>query len=485
MAGLSKSRIIQHLQCPKRLWFAVNRPELAKEVASVHTRLQVSTEVGEVARSLFPDGILIDTQDSSQALADTRQALAGKRRPLFEAAFAAESILIRVDLLFPSRAGYRLVEVKSSTSVKEHQLADAAIQSWVAKMAGLTLKRIEIAHIDNSFIYPGNGNYKGLFALKDVTREAGRLEREVPHWVKMAQRTLAGLEPNIATGDQCSNPFPCPFEAHCTPYPGDDVFLPEILPYKNGKALAAELRAAGFNDIRNIPADRFVAARHQRIWEVTRSGEPILDPAAGKELQALPFPRYYLDFETIQFAVPIWAGTRPYQQLPFQWSCHIESKNGTIQHKDFLAEDSSDPRQAFVESLIETLGTRGPVFAYNASFEAGRLREAAQYFPALSQALGAICDRLIDLLPLARNHYYHRDMRGSWSLKAVLPTIAPELAYNDLEVGDGGMAQEAFGEILHPETRPARVQELRKALRAYCERDTRALVAIAHFFQGR
>lgn len=486
MAGLSKSKIIQHRQCPKRLWLHVNRPDLAEEDAGVTSRMKAGHEVGEVARSLYPTGALIETLDVKKALSDTAQILAGQRRPVFEAAFAHEGLLVRADLLLPVRGGYRLVEVKSSTSVKEYHLADAAIQSWVAAKAGLSVKRIEIAHIDSTFVYPGKGNYDGLFAYADISEDARALcKKDVQKWVKEARTTLHGDEPTIEPGDQCHDPFDCPFMDYCSPPPDEGVFPVEILPNKNGKNLAAELRAEGYEDIRKVPGKRLTSDKHQRIWRVTKKGKAELDPEASEALESLSFPRYYLDFETMQFAVPIWPGTRPYRQIPFQWSCHIERKNGSIDHEEFLAKDSSDPRRAFAEVLINTLKTRGPVLVYNEGFESGRLKELAEDFPDLAPALHAIRSRFVDLLVISRNHYYHRGMRGSWSLKAVLPTIAPELAYDDLNVADGGMAQEAYAEILHPETPPDRATKLRNDLLAYCERDTWALVKMAHYFQQR
>jgi hypothetical protein len=307
----------------------------------------------------------------------------------------------------------------------------------------------------------------------------------VPKWVKAAKATMIGKQPAIEPGDQCMDPFDCPFMSYCTSEPEDDVFPPEVFPHANGKALAAKLRASGYEDLRKVPKKLITLAKHQRIWRVTKSGKPELDPDAGVTLEALPYPRYYLDFETIQFAVPIWSGTKPYRQVPFQWSCHIEKKNGATTHKEFLASDTSDPRRAFAQSLIDAIKTRGPVLVYNAGFEGSRLLELAENFPDLASKLEAIRDRFVDLLDIARAHYYHRDMRGSWSLKAVLPTIAPELAYDDLEVANGGMAQEAFLEMLHPETPPDQISKLREALLAYCCRDTWALVRIAHFFQGK
>ena len=185
----------------------------------------------------------------------------------------------------------------------------------------------------------------------------------------------------------------------------------------------------------------------------------------------------------MQFVVPIWAGTRPYAQVPFQWSCHVEEEASVISHREFLADGTGDPRREFAETLVEVLGNAGPIFVYS-PFECTCMRELANNFPDQALALNAAIGRVVDLLPIARNHYCHPEMRGSWSIKAVLPTIAPDLAYDNLAVSDGGIAQVAFGEILQPETTPERRAELREGLLRYCERDTVAMVRVARHFQG-
>lgn len=481
--GLSKSRLLLHRQCPKRLWLRVHRPELEEVDDGNQTRFATGTYVGEVAQQLYSDGVLIDGDDLWQAVADTQEILAGESRPIFEATFQSDGLLIRADLLLPANGGFRMVEVKSSTSVKEYYLEDAAIQSWVAQRAKLPLTSVEIAHIDNSFVYPGGGDYQGLFHYADISDQIADIRTEVPDWIIAARETLSGDEPCISPGAQCSKPFDCPFFSYCSPRVEiADGYPPEVLPY--GGTLAATLRAEGYTDLRDVPEERMQNWKHQRVWQATKSGQTFLNPEAGKQIAALPYPRYYIDFETINPAVPVWAGTRPYMQVPFQWSCHTETAKGVMTQCAFLADGQSDPRRPFAESLIDAVGIDGPVFVYNAPFERSRMQELADYYPDLAPTLSAAIDRLVDLLPIAREHYYHPDMRGSWSIKAVLPTIAPDLAYDNLEVANGGMAQEAFAEIMHAETSPERRQQLHDALLLYCERDTLAMVRIAHYFES-
>jgi len=480
--GLSKSRILSHRQCPKRLWLQVYRPELAQEEADTTARFNTGNQVGEIARTLYPDGVLIDSPTLGQALADTRQVLSETPRPVFEATFDADKVLVRADVLLPVADGYDLIEVKSSTVVKEYHYADVAVQAWVTRNAGVPIKRIKVAHIDNRFVYPGQENYQGLLAHVDVTDTVRQLENEVPTWIDSARQTLAGDQPAITPGKQCSEPYDCPFFAHCSPQ-SQSEFPVNILP-RSG-ALATQLRAEGYEDLRDVPEEKLSSEIHQRIWRVSKSRQPELDSAVADELATLGYPRYYIDFETIHLAVPQWAGTRPYQKVPFQWSCHVEEESGDIRHYEFLAGGSSDPRRAFAESLIQTLGTSGVILVYNAAFECGRMEELAQDFSDLSMPLLAATQRLYDLWPLTRKHYYHPQMMGSWSLKVVLPAIAPELSYEGLEVADGGMAEDAFSEMMHPETTPERHAQLDRALRIYCGRDTLAMVKIVHLFEGR
>lgn len=485
MVGLSKSRIIQHRQCPKRLWLRVNRPELLVEDPAAAARMAEGSEVGAVARSLYPQGVSIDNDSLRDSLTETRKVLkAPQRRPIFEATLEANHVLVRVDLLLPESEGYRLVEVKSSTRVKDYHLEDAVVQSWVAQQAGVPVTSVEIAHLNRAFVYVGDGDYSGLFTYIDITETIQPQQSAVPDWIAAAQETLRGPEPAIEPGEQCRKPFECPFIPYCSPQTLDKTRYPvSVLPY--GGKLAAALTQQGYSDLREVPEQRLSKPNHLRVWRATCSGEAELDPAAMSTIAALDYPRYYLDFETLGPAIPRWPGTRPYDTLPFQWSCHIEQADGTLSHHYFLAENDNDPRRALAESLVDILDEEGPILAYNAGFESGCLLSLAALFPDLSGALEAASERLVDLLPIARNYYYHRDMRGSWSIKAVLPTIAPDLAYDDLEVGDGAMAQEAFAEMVDPETSAERRQQLHQALLTYCERDTLAMVRIAHYFEGR
>jgi hypothetical protein len=289
-------------------------------------------------------------------------------------------------------------------------------------------------------------------------------------------------EPDIHTGAQCHDPFECPFLDYCRAQePAGPEYPVTILP-RAGK-LATQLQTEGYEDLLTVPPTRLTNPVHRRIQDASISQQPFLDESASTVLRGIEYPRYYLDFETVDFAVPRWAGTRPYQQITFQWSCHIDRGDGTPEHCDFLDLTGDAPMRRFAESMLAVLGDAGPILVYNASFESSRIRELAVMLPDLAPALGRLLPRIVDLLPITREYYYHPAMKGSWSIKKVIPTIAPEMDYGNLQnVASSGDAPLAYLEATHPETTKARRAELDAALRRYCANDTLAMVTLVGVF---
>jgi len=480
---LSKSKMLSGLQCPKRLYLEVHHPELIEESAGLERRFAMGHLVGEIAQKLIPDGILIEYDGGlSQALKETRHILeSSPETPLFEATFSHGGVLVRTDIFYKEDNGYRLVEVKNSVSVKDYHIPDCAVQAWVIESLGYTLESVELAHIDNTFVYKGDGDYQGLFHHEDVTNNILPLKEKVPGLAKNFQSMLSGDLPDIDVGDHCSDPFECPFSNHCFPEPPE--YPVSILP--RGGSVIDELLNEGIEDIRDVSKGRLTNLKHEKVRRVTVSGKPEIDPEISENLKGLSYPRYYLDFEALMIPIPIWPDTRPYQtHLPYQWSCHIEDKSGKLQHEDYLDVTEKIPMRPLAEKLIATLGDKGPIIVYS-SFEKTVLTRLGEFFPDLTPKLDKIKDRLVDLLPLARKYYYHPEMRGSWSIKNVLPTIVPELSYGNLEeVQDAGDAQMAYLEAIDPETSELRREELVERLLEYCNMDTLAMVKLVGYFQG-
>lgn len=495
MRNFSKSKLMALRQCEKRLWLEVHRPDLREDSKQTDYRFEVGHQVGDIARSLFdPEGkgalLDIETEGFDAAFARSAQLLK-HRQPIFEAGFCAGGALAFADVMLPddppAELSWRMIEVKSSTSVKDYHRDDLAVQAYVARTAGVPLTSVALAHIDSSWTYPGNGDYSGLLKVNDLTEAALARQDEVREWIAQAGRVVEQAEePAIAIGQHCDTPFECGFYPYCSrnePKPEYPVYW---LPRFSGTKVR-ELAEAGIDDLRDVPDD-LLNDRQLRVKRHTLDNLPYFDAkATAADLAPYPLPVQFLDFETIQFPVPIWAGTRPYQQIPFQFSLHTVTADGALEHAEFLDLSGGDPSAHFADELIRFCGEVPlTVFVYNAGFERSRIRELADRFPEKREVLLAINERIVDLLPIAREHYYHPSQQGSWSIKAVLPAVVPELKYSDLDgVQDGGMAMEAFLEALHPQTSGEQKQRIREQLLAYCKLDTYAMVRLWQVFAGR
>ena len=494
MRNLSKSKIIAFRQCPKRLWLEIHKSELRDDSASEMV-FQIGNQVGDIARSIYDlegNGELIDISSlgHEQALARSAVLLEKGESPVFEAGMAAGGALAYADVMLPDpqegAVAWKMIEVKSSTGVKDYHRDDIAVQAQIAATAGVRLSSILLAHIDNSFVYPGDGNYQGLLKENDLTEEALSRSDEVKEWIDAAQAVAALTdEPEIATGAHCNSPFICGFSDYCNRDKVSPAYPLSSLPRLHYRK-REQIEAAGHEDLRDVP-DEFLGAIQNRVKQCSITGETYFDAAgAAADLAPHGFPAHFLDFETAMFAVPIWEGTRPYQQIPFQFSLHILAESGDLQHHSFLDLSGDDPSRACAQSLADLCGEQGPVFAYNSGFECRVMRELAARFPEFAPALESIIARVVDLLPIARNRYYHPSQHGSWSIKAVLPAAIPELSYNQLTgVHDGGMAVSAFMEAITPETSAQRTREIEAQLSAYCRLDTFAMVRLWRLFSGR
>ena len=308
---------------------------------------------------------------------------------------------------------------------------------------GVQLRKISIGHVNGRFLLERLGDYEGLIVETDVT---GAVRGSIPAIADSAERFQAVMasacSPRIEVGGHCMNPYECPFIARCHPEQGSGAQYPITSLPRGGKA-ASTLVEEGYSDLRDVPTERLSSDIHRRVHAATVSGVPYFNQAATHELRRLKPPFAYLDFETIGFAVPELIGTRPYEQLPFQWSVHVEGA-GDIRHTEYLAIESFGDFQPLAEALIAALPPQGPIFAYNASFEDRVLRRLADLVPSRRITLGNLADRLFDLL-VTREAYYHRDMHGSWSIKSAIPTIDARLGYEHLdEVQHGDAANWLF-----------------------------------------
>ena len=479
---LSKSRYISGTQCHLRLWYDTHQRNLATAPGeALQAVFETGHQVGEVACRRFPGGHLVahDHRHVPQALQETRQVIeTGAAPAVFEAAFEHERVLVRADVIerLPG-GGWRLVEVKSTTRIKEVFLLDLAVQLWVLRGAGLDVRDAAVLTLDRSYVYDGvRLDLDALFKVHPRFDEAAAHLDTVGVQVRTMQRMLAEPPaPDIAPGGHCFTPYLCPYHEHCTrdmvaPEHGIDE-LPRLTASRR-----THLEAAGVEEIRDIPGD-FPLTRLQRIVRrAVREDRAVVHGDIAGTLAGIVPPVRHLDFETFAPAIPRFAGTSPYEQIPFLFSVHTERDGASPEHADYLHEGDDDPRPVLADRLIAAAGREGTICTYS-GYERRVLRDLAAALPERAPALRAIQRRLFDLHPVVRDGYYHPDFRGSFSLKNVLPVLVPGMGYEDLEVADGQTAAVRYVQAHRCTDRDERRRTF-DDLRAYCARDTLALMEL-------
>lgn len=480
---LSKSRFMAGLQCHKRLWQQVHAP-LPTDERVTTSAATWGTYVGERAQELFPSGRLIPAQrvGRDKAVALTAAAIADPAvGAIFEATFVADGIQVRVDILERSGSSWILNEVKSSTSVKEVHVQDAAVQLYVLRGAGVEITKVCIWHIDNTYERGEVLDLDQAFAKVDVTAEAEARLPDIPaQLVELRAMLACNVGPNIAPSSHCHTPYSCEFWARCTADKPDDwVFN---LPGRKEKLLAM-ITPLGIERIADIPDDAPMTANQRIVRDVHRDGKPWISDRLVDALQAARGPCAYLDFETFAPAIPLYSGTRPYQALAFQWSLHWRDTNGKLDHLMFLARGDSDPRREFITTLVDALErVEGKIVVYS-GFERRLLGELKVIVdPILRTRIDAAIDRLFDLLIVVRGNIYMPEFKFSNSIKTVGPALAPEITYDDLDIADGTAASDSFTRLamgLDPDS-----ERTRTALERYCTLDTRALAEVHQALEG-
>jgi predicted RecB family nuclease len=481
---LSKSKYMAGLQCLKRLYWDCFEPSLAPPLdAGTRMIFDQGTLVGELARDAFPGGVLIEDahrhlQESAQL---TKSLIADDTIPaIYEATFQFERITILADVMELQPDGsWRLIEVKSTTSAKEYLHADVAIQKYVLEQSGVEISSACLMHLNRDYVYDGDKyDLNELFTIVDLTEECQRIEHSIPgqlraHWDTLKEDSA----PDVIPGKHCTEPFSCPYYEVCNPVKPKDWIgrLPGIRSTK-----IAQMESQGINTIHNIPEDYSLSDRQSRACSVVGSGKPYYGNGINTEISKLQYPLYFMDFETINPAIPMYAGLRPYSFLPFQWSVHVVNEPGNEPiHYEFLADGQVDPRESFLSSLLDIVEqSDGHIIVYNESFEASRLKELAMWIPGMESRLDAVLNRIWDLLKLVREHVYHPEFHGSFSLKKVLPALVPGMSYADMAVADGGEAVIAFDQLLQGKLPQEEVKSLRSNLLEYCKQDTLALVML-------
>lgn len=478
MPLLTKSKFLSGLQCAKYLWVSFNdKAKIPPTDASTQFVFDQGHEVGELAKSFFPGGINIPYDGFRESIAATAKLLP-QRKPLFETSILAGDLYSRIDILNPvGENEWDLIEVKSSTSVKEEHIADAAFQKYVCEQAGLNIRHCHLMHLNNEYVRQGALDVAALFVLADISQPVEAVSAQIPGRVNVMFGTIDLKHvPEVAIGPHCLQPYECPLKDQCWSFlPKRSIFNL----YWLGREKKFELLAQGFQTIEELP-DHIELSDKQRLQrQAIQDGRAHIDVQAIRAfLQTFRYPLYYLDFETFSPAIPLYHGTRAYQRIPFQFSLHVVNEDLSTEHRFFLADGASDPRPAFLRALKESIGTAGSVIVYNQKFEEGILKELAAAFPKESAWLQAVIQRMVDLLvPFQAFHYHHPDQNGSASLKNVLPVLTGQ-SYQELAIQDGDQASRLFVETFVKGSRREGKDTVRRDLEAYCRLDTQAMVDI-------
>ncbi|MBF0215932.1 MAG: DUF2779 domain-containing protein [Candidatus Omnitrophica bacterium] len=475
---LTKSRFLNGLQCPLFLWTQARLPErIPRPDAATARRFDAGDMVGELAKKVFPDGIDIPRDDFFGNIELAGKAMK-KRLPIFEAGLFAGRVFSRVDILEPSgKTGWNIIEVKSSASVKDLHITDVAFQYFSAIEAGLSVNKCYLMHVNTGYVRRGDISPSEFFVREDVTRKAGIRASGIGKKVGELLKVLDGDRiPEKDIGEWCRSPYHCPMIKECW------RFLPDhsVFDLAGAGKKAYELYRAGILAITDIPGG-YPLKKNQIIQQkCEREGRPHADIKAINDfLSFLEYPLHFMDFETVNPAVPLYEGTSPFEQIPFQFSVFVVEKEGArAERRDFLAEGMIDPRPEFLRELKSALGPRGTVVAYNKSFENAVLRKLAVMSPEDADWVQDVISRTVDLLsPFKSFQYYHPGQKGKASIKNVLPALTG-ISYDGLEICEGGAASDAFLAIVDGRLSEKDKARTRAGLITYCGQDAEGMVRI-------
>lgn len=477
--SLSKSAYVKGLQCPKALWFSKNRKDLNSPIDDeTKAKFEIGDEITNLARKYFVKGIKADDDyfDILKAVNSTKDLINQNHKVIFEATAIdkTDNSHARIDIFCKNQDSdsWDLIEVKSSTSAKDYHIDDMSFQFFVFSKAGFKINRCLLMIIDKEYILQGEIEAGKFFKFEDVTKEVLKKQNEVEAFKNNLLEVLTNKEePKIEIGDKCFKPFDCDYQHHCwRKIPKYSIF--NI--YQNKKAEEIAKQIGGY-DVKNIPQHLFPKTVKEIDIKCHQENKIHIEKEKIKNwLKKLQYPLYFLDYETIMPAIPIFDKTRPYQQIPFQFSLHVqEVKNGELKHFDYIHKEKSDPRVDFIKNLIEFCKNEGSVVVYNQSFEKSRNNELAKDFLEYAKDLEAINQRMIDLMePFKNRLIYSPKQQSSYSIKYVLPAFT-ELNYEKMEIANGSQAMSAYlgfiqGKIIDEE-------KLMKELFEYCKLDTYAM----------
>ena len=488
---LSKTQYIKGLQCPLALWFYRNRKDLRPEIdAATRMRFDAGLEVGALAERYFGHGAKVAENywEVQKAVQSTKQLIAEGNETIFEATalHPTNGVYSRIDIFrkVAQEDKWDLIEVKSSTGEKDYHIDDVAFQYYVFKGAGYEINNCYLMLVNNKYVREGEIDTSGLFKLVNITEEVLANQANMDNKCLELCNIVEQLnEPIVAIGSRCFSPFECEYKDHCwRKVPEYSIY--DIFPITKVDQVFAKTKSFHVSD---IPSD------------LLPNGYKAIDVNCHKEktehierkklkgfLDALKHPLYFLDYETLMYPVPLYEGTRPYQQIPFQFSLHLQAAPGeTPRHFSYIHKQKNDPRPSFLERLLALCGKLGSIVVYNKTFEIQRNEELATDFPEFAEELRAINGRIIDLMePFQKRWLYKPNQLSSYSIKHVLPAYVSDLSYKNMEIASGEGAATSYTRFVNGMLPPDETEKLWSALDRYGEMDTNAMVRLLDVMQN-
>lgn len=480
MITISKSSYIRGLQCVKSFYLNFFHKDFNIERDEQETKkFEIGYDVGKFAQQLFPGGVncgYVLTNDRTKSVELTKRAIQEGKEIIYEAAFEYDGLLCFTDILVKKGNEWIIYEVKSTTSVKDYHINDASFQYYIISKS-IPVNDVFIVHLNNQYVRKGNIDIQQLFAIQPVLEQAIELQDEIKlNTDEYKKITDSKTIPDVKIGKQCDDPFTCDFKGYCW----KDIPEYSVFDIQNMRGKQYELYNMEIVNIKDIPKDYELNDKQLLEVDSYLNNADYIDKTAIKDfLSRVSYPLYFLDFETFMSAIPEFDNSRSYQQIPFQFSLYYkESKESEAIPYTFLAEPIGDPRKTFAENLIAKIDKPGMIMVYNAGFEKSRINELARDFPEFEEPLNNINSRIIDLMePFRQKAYYKAEMKGSYSMKAVLPSIDHEYSYDNLNIKEGGESSNEFLRMRSVKGENE-VEEIRKNLIDYCNRDAYGMVVI-------
>jgi hypothetical protein len=408
---LSKSTFIRGLQCEKSLYLYKHHYRLKDPTpSSLQAVFDQGTNIGLLAQELFPYGADASPENHFkmvESVGKTLKFISQGESIIYEATFQYNNVLAALDILVKGEEGWKAYEVKSSTKVSETYIKDAAIQYYTITNSGIDLKDILIVHINNQYTREGELDIHQLFTIESVYDQVLDFLPRIPNEVRRLKNVIESPEvPSVDIGNHCSDPYDCDFRGTCWKHiPDYSVF--NISRLKKDKKF--DLYNQGVITLDDIDLGKTDLNPNQVLQVQSEvNGTSHIDIEEIRNFtNGLNYPLYFLDFETIGPAVPKYNGSRPYQQLVFQYSLHVqETSTSELEHREYLADSSQDPRIGFIKQLIQDCGSGGDIIVYNIGFEKGKLKDLIEVFPKYSNELRWIVNRLKDLMIPFQQKWY-------------------------------------------------------------------------------